>query len=90
MVHVGCYNLCCVLLNLTSDVVPCMDWLHAINPRIDWNAYSLSLDCGYETVYILGTKQGFSHTNVNLCALKLLLKVMHSDKISAWFGILQP
>ena len=38
MVHVGCCVLCHVLPNLTSDVVLGMDWLHAINPRIDWNA----------------------------------------------------
>ena len=45
LVHVGCHVLCHVLPNLTSDVVLGMDWLHVINPRIDWNAYSLSLDC---------------------------------------------
>ena len=38
MVHVGCHVLCYVLLNLTSDMVLGMDWLHAINPRIDWHA----------------------------------------------------
>ena len=56
MVHVGCHVLCHVLPNLTSDVVLGMDWLHAINPWIDWNAYSLSLDCRGHTVCILGTK----------------------------------
>ena len=36
-VHVGCYVMCCALPNLTSDVVLHMDWLHAINPQIDWS-----------------------------------------------------
>ena len=38
-IHVGCHVLCCVLPNLTSGVVLGMDWLHAINPWIDWHAY---------------------------------------------------
>ena len=50
-VYIGCV-LCYVLLNLTSDMVLCMDWLHAINPRIDWNIYSPSLDYGSYTVCI--------------------------------------
>ena len=56
MVHIGCHVLFCVLPNLTSDVVLGIDWLHAINPWIDWHAYSLFLDCGGHTVHILGTK----------------------------------
>ena len=39
MVHIGCRILCCILPNLTNDVVLGMDWLHAINIQIDWNAY---------------------------------------------------
>ena len=76
--------------NLTNDVVLGMDWLHAINPQIDWNAYLLSLDCASHTVCILGTEKGCSRANVEVCALKLVLKTMHSDKVSAWFGVLLP
>ena len=36
-VHVGHHILCCVLPNLTSDMVLGMDWLHDINPLINWN-----------------------------------------------------
>ena len=54
-VHEGCHVLCHVLPNLTSDMVLGMDWLHDINPWIDWNAYSQSLDYGGHTVRILGT-----------------------------------
>ena len=64
-----------------------MDWLNAINPLIDWNAYSLSLDYVGKTVYILGTKSECSHTSVKVCILKLVLKMMHSDKVSDWFGV---
>ena len=53
-VYVVCHVLCHVLPNLTSDVVLGMDWLHAINPQIDWHAYSLYLDYGGRTIYILG------------------------------------
>ena len=55
-VHVGCCVLCHVLPHLTSDVVLSMDWLHAINPWINWKAYLLSLDCKDKILYILGTK----------------------------------
>ena len=37
-VHIGYHVLYCVLLNLTSNVVLDIDWLHAINPWIDWDA----------------------------------------------------
>ena len=56
MVHIGCHVLYQVLLNLTSDVVLGMDWLHDINLWIDKNAYSLSLDCRGYTVYVLVTE----------------------------------
>ena len=55
-VYVVCRVLYRILPNLASDVVLSMDWLYAINPQIDLNAYSLSLDCECETVRILGTK----------------------------------
>ena len=45
-----------VLPNLTSDVVLGVDWLHAINPWIDWNTYLLSLDYEGHIVRILGTE----------------------------------
>ena len=45
-----------------------MDWIHAINPWVDWNTYLLLLDCGGETVYILGTKSGCSHAYVEVFA----------------------
>ena len=41
MVYVACHILCIILLNLTNDMVLGMALLHAINPQIDWNAYSL-------------------------------------------------
>ena len=56
MVHVDCHVLCCILTNLTSDVVLGMDWRYIINPWIDWSAYSLYMDSGGYTVRILGTK----------------------------------
>ena len=65
-----------------------MNWLYAINPQIDWNAYLLSLDCSSYTVCILGTEKICSSANIEVCALKLVLKMMHFDKFSAWFGVL--
>ena len=56
MVYIGGYVLYHVLPNLTSDVVLGMDWLYDINPQIDKNTYSLSLDCEGHTVCILGTE----------------------------------
>ena len=56
MVNIGCCVLCNVLPNLTSDEVLGMDWLHAINPWIHWNAYSISMDCIVHTVCILDTE----------------------------------
>ena len=56
MVYAGCPVLCHVLPNLTSDVVLGMDWIHAINPQIDWKVNSLSLDCESHTLCIFGTK----------------------------------
>ena len=45
--------------------------------RLTWNAYSLSLDCECETVRILGTEvRLFSYANVEVCALKSVLKTM--------------
>ena len=73
IVHVGCYVLCYILPQLTSSVVLGMDWLHAINPLIDWNAYPLSLECIGEIVYILGTKLDCSCASVEVCALKSVL-----------------
>ena len=34
-VNVGCHVLCCMLLNLTSDMVLGLDWLYTINFRIN-------------------------------------------------------
>ena len=79
-VHVGCCALCCVLPILTNDMILEMDWLHDINPLINWNQYSLSKDCEGETVRILGTKYGYFCANVEVWALKSVLKMMHSDK----------
>ena len=45
--YVVCYVLYYILPHLTSDVVLSMDWLHTINPWIDYNDYSLSIDCRY-------------------------------------------
>ena len=90
LVHVGCHVWCHVLPNLTSDMVLGMDWLHSINHWIDWNVYSLSLDYGSDTVCILGTKKGCSRANIEVCALKLVLKTMCCDKVSAWFGLIDP
>ena len=87
MVHVGCHVLCCVLLSLTRDMVLGMDWLYAIDHWINWNAYSLSLDCRGHTTRIMGTEYGCCFAHIELCALKLVLKTMHCDEISAWFGI---
>ena len=55
IVDVGSHVLCHVFLNLTSDVVLGMDWLHAINPRIDWHTCPLSLDYIGHNVRILST-----------------------------------
>ena len=55
MVHVGFYVLYYALPIPTSDMLLSMDWLHAINPWIDWRAYLLSLDFGGHTIYVLGT-----------------------------------
>ena len=90
IVHIGCSILYCILPNLTSDVVLGMDWLHAINPLVDWNNLSLYLDCVGETAYILGTKYGFYHAYVQVCALKLVFKMIFSEKVSAWYGVLWP
>ena len=54
--HVAFQVLCCVLPNLTSDIILGMDWLHALNPCIDWNTYSLSIDCRGQTLCILSTQ----------------------------------
>ena len=86
-VHVGFHILCYILPNLIIDVVLGMDWLHAINPLVDWNIYSPSLDCRGETICIWGTKYSCSHAFVKVCALKSVLKMMCSDKVSAWFGV---
>ena len=89
-VHVGCLVLYCVLPNLANDVVLGMDWLHAINPQIDWSAYSLYIDLRGHTVCILITKKGCFYTNAEVCSLKSVLKTMHCDKVSAWLGVLRP
>ena len=36
--YIGCRVFFYVFPNLTSDMVLGMDWLHTINPQIDWNA----------------------------------------------------
>ena len=46
------------------------------------------MDCGGHIVCILGTKKGFSHANIEVYALKSVLKIMCSDKVSAWFSVL--
>ena len=69
MAHVGCCVLFCVLPNLTSDVVLGMDQLNAINPQINWSAYSLSMDRVSHTIRILGTKKYF--------VLLLILRFVH-------------
>ena len=38
-----------------GESAPIRDWLHDINPWIDWNAYSLSMDYVGHNVRILGT-----------------------------------
>ena len=86
-VHIGCKVLYYVLPNLTSDVVLGKDRLHAINPRIEWNTYSLYLDFRAQTIRILETIQGCFHAFVEVCALKLMLKTMCCDKVIAWFGV---
>ena len=86
-IHVGYCVLYCIFPKLTSDVVLRMDWLHAINPLINWNAYSLYLDYGGD---ILGTKKGCYCAFDKVCTLKLVLNIMYSDTILAWFGIIRP
>ena len=66
--------MCCVLLNLTGDVALDMNWLHNINPVINWKNKLLSMECRYETVLIFVTKNGCSYANVEVCALKSVLK----------------
>ena len=87
-VYVGCCVLCHVLPNLTSYVVLNMDWLHTINPLLECNTYSLSLEFVDEIVYILGTKCSFCHAFVKVCTLKSVLKTMCGDKVPSWFGVL--
>ena len=55
-VHIGCSVFCCVLPNLPSNMVLGIDWLHTINPLIDWSTHSLSIGCIGKIIYILGTK----------------------------------
>ena len=88
-VHVGCSVLCHALPNFTSDVVLDMDWLYAINPLIDWNNKSLCLKCGVDILRILGIEYDCFHAYVEVCALTLVLKKMHSDKVLAWLGVLR-
>ena len=73
--HVGYSVLCCILPILTSDMVLGMDWLHAINPLIDWNNYSLSVEYGGETIRILGTKYSFFHASIKDCVLKSVVRI---------------
>ena len=87
IVHRGCSVLYHVLPNLTSDVLLGKDRLHAINPRIEWNTYSLYLAFRAQTIRILETIQGCFHAFVEDCALKLVLKTMHCNKVIAWFGV---
>ena len=82
-IHIGCHVLYHVLPPLTSDIVLSTDWLHAIKPWIDWNAYSLSLDYIGETVHTLGIKSNCFPANVDVCTLKLVLKKMFCDKVMA-------
>ena len=87
-VNVACSALYCVLLNLTSDVVLGMNWLHTINHMINWNNYSLSLVYEGGNLSILGTKSGCFLANFEVYTLKLVLKTMCSNKVLAWFGVL--
>ena len=48
-----------------------IDWLYAINPLIKSNTHPLSMYCKGETVRVLTTKAGCSHTSVKVCALKV-------------------
>ena len=75
-IHVGCCVLCYILPNLTSDMVLGMDWLHMVNPLIEWNAKSLYIEFGGRNLFILGTKSSCSHASVEVCALKSVLKTM--------------
>ena len=88
-VHVGCRVLYHVLPNLTSDVVLGSDWLHVINYLIDWNSFLLSLDHKGAIVSVLNTKSSCSCASVKVYTLKLVLKTMCSNKLSAWFGVLK-
>ena len=54
-VHIGCSVFCCVLPNLTSNMVLGIDWLYTVNPLITWSTHSLSMGCIGKIIYILGT-----------------------------------
>ena len=60
-----------------------------MNPVINWHDYSLSLECGGEAVCILGTKYSCSNANIEVFALKLVLRIICSNKVSAWLGVLR-
>ena len=77
--HIGCH----FLPNLTSDAILSIYYLHSIKHLIDWKAYSLSMNCIGETVCILGTKSSCPSVSVEVCGLKLVLKMTCSDKVSA-------
>ena len=70
--QVGCSVLCCILLNIISDMVLGMDLPHAINPLIKWNHYFLYMVYRYDIVRILGTKSSCFCANIEVCALKLV------------------
>ena len=87
-VHVGCHVFFHALLNLNSGIVLGMNWLHAINPLTNWHAYLLYMVCVGETVRTVGTKYSCSYAFVKVCVLKVVLKTMRCDEVSAWYGAL--
>ena len=42
-----------------------------------------------ENIGILGSKYGCSRAYIEVCALKLVLKTIYSEKVLAWFGVLR-
>ena len=64
-IYIACSVLCCILPNLTSDVLLGMDWLYVLNPLIDSYDYSLSLVRGdkIDGVHIMGTNKSCFYTN---------------------------
>ena len=62
---------CCVVPSLNHDVALGIDWLRALNPAINWQACTLSVECaehqGAVTLHALPTSPV---AKIELCSIK--------------------